>query len=238
MKNLSSIVLACVASTALSAQVTLLTETFSYPDGALVGTGGWAAHSGAGNKAIQITSGAIGLTQSSGSGEDVNVPIGHTLGAGEMFTFEFDVTVNGTGDADTVYFAHFKDGGTGFNSRIFVTAPNTASSNFTFGLGESSSSAATFATDFDFGSTYTLSGGYDFDTGISTLSVDGGVSSISSAAQADPGEDLSAFAFRQAGGNTTMIIDNLEVALVPEPSSFAFLGGLVGLGLIMARRRR
>lgn len=240
MKHLTTIALACVATTALSAQITpLLNESFTYPDGNLVGNGGWANHSGSGNL-IQVSSGTILLAQGSGSREDANVDLGHTLSAGERFTFEFDVTVNGTADASSVYFAHFKDSGTGFNSRIFVAAPNVASGNFTFGLSETSSTPKKkFSTDFSYGTTYTLSGYYDFDTGTSILKVDGGVS-ISSAVDPDPGEDLSAFAFRQAGGNTTMTIDNLSVALVPvpEPSSFAFLGGLVGLGLIMARRRR
>lgn len=226
---------------------TLLYQTdFENPPfalGDLVGQGGWAAHSGTGS-AIQVVTGssqAVELVQGSGSRQDANVDLGHTLGAGEAFTFSFDVIINGIADASTVYFAHFKDDGTGFNSRIFVTAPNTASQNFTFGIGETSSStiASTFASDFVFGQLYTLSGSYDFDTGISLLTVDG-FGTIDSTSQADPGEDLSAFAFRQSGGNTSMIIDNLSVGLVtpvPVPAAAWLLGSAL-LGLAGLRKRR
>ncbi len=138
----------------------------------------------------------------------------------------------------TTYFAHFRDDGTGFNSRIFVTAPNVAMSNFTFGIGETSSSmvAATFASDFNYGQTYRLAGSYNFDTGISFLTVDGGMA-IDSTSQADPGEDIQTFAFRQAGGNTSMLIDNLVVTSnIPEPGSIGVLAIFAGLGFVRRRK--
>ena len=169
---------------------------------------------------IQVVAGqAVELVHGGGSREDASVDLGMTIGlANGVFLFEFDVTVTGAADATTTYFAHFKDGGTGFNSRIFVTAPNIATQDFTFGIGETSSltPAATFATDFDYGTTYTLSGSYTSSTGISTLSVDGGTA-IDSTSQADPGEDLRFFAFRQSGGNTTQTIDNVVIEADPVP---------------------
>ena len=83
--------------------------------------------------------------------------------------------------------------------------------------------------------TYRIFAQYNFDTGISQMWVDsqaGGV--IDSTSQADPGEDISTFAFRQAGGNTSMVIDNLNVSVVPAPGVLALLG-VAGLA---ARRRR
>jgi hypothetical protein len=228
-----------------SADVVLYETDFENPPftvGNLVPQDGWGNHSGSGSF-IQVNSDqAVELVQGSGSREDASVGLGQTAVAGTIFGFEFDVTVSnnvdGASDATTTYFAHFKDDGTGFNSRIFVTAPNTAGNNFTFGIGETSSStiASTFATDFSFGTTYRLSGNYTFDTGISTLSVDGGAS-IDSSSQADPGEDLSAWAFRQSGGNTSQVIDNLVVTSnVPEPGTVGVLA-LFGIAGLMRRRR-
>ena len=186
--------------------------------GNLVGQDGWVNHSGTGSLIQVIAGQAVQVVHGGGSREDASVDLGATMVAGAVFEFSFDIVVNGTADATTSYFAHFKDAGTGFNSRIFVTAPNTATNNFTFAIGETSSStpAAAFATDFNYGQSYTLSGSYTFDTGISTLSVDGGTA-IDSTTQADPGEDLQFFAFRQSGGNTSMDIDNLLVTANPLP---------------------
>lgn len=204
-----------------SAQVGLYATDFENPPfttGNLVGQDGWVTHSGTGSPVQVIAGQAIELVQGSGSREDVSIDLGATMIPGAIFEFSFDVVVAGSGDATTSYFAHFKDSGTGFNSRIFVTVPNTAGNEFTFAIGETSSSApaAAFATDFNYGQVYTLSGEYNFDTGISTLSVDGGAP-IDSSTQADPGEDISTFAFRQSGGNTSMVIDDLDLNGNPVP---------------------
>ncbi|MFU8848331.1 MAG: hypothetical protein ACNA77_06395 [Opitutales bacterium] len=38
--------------------------------------------------------------------------------------------------------------------------------------------------------------------------------------------------------NSSVAFDNLNISFIPESSSFAFLAGLLGLGLVSARRRR
>lgn len=201
----------------VSAQVTLYQTDFEDPPfelGNLVGQNGWVNHSGSGSFIQVIAGQGVQLVSGGGSREDASVPLGpRGLRAGEALAFRFQVTVSGTDDATTYYFVHFKDGGTGFNSRVFVAPPNVATNNFTFGIGETSSAtpAATFASDFTYGVTYTLTGSYTFDTGISTLRVNGEEPTINSLSQADPGEDLQFFAFRQSGGNTSVVIDNLIV---------------------------
>jgi hypothetical protein len=231
-----------IASTAL-AEVTLYETDFENPPftiGNLVGQDGWANHSGSGSLIQVIAGQAAETVHGSGSREDANISLGQTAVAGTVFGFAFDVIVSGAGAATTTYFAHLKDDGTGFNARVFVTAPNTGSNDFTFAIGETSSStpAAIFATDFAYGRTYRLAGSYTFDTGISTLSVDGGTA-INSSTQADPGEDLSFFAFRQSGGNTSQVIDNLVVTSnVPEPGTMGLLAVLGIVGVIRRRREQ
>jgi len=210
-----------IMASAVSAQVTLYQTDFENPPfsaGDLVGQDGWVNHSGSGSLIQVIAGQAVQLVQGGGSREDASIDLGATMVAGAVFEFSFDVIVNGTAPATTIYFAHFKDAGTGFNGRIFVVAANVGTNDFTFAIGETSSStpAATFATDFNFGQSYTLSGSYSFDTGISTLSVDGGTA-IDSTSQADPNQGMQFFAFRQSGGNTSMDIDNLSVTANPLP---------------------
>ena len=62
--------------------------------GNLDGQDGWSAHSGAGNESVQVINGqAVELLMGSGSREDVNVGLGQTMGAGDIWGFEFDVVV-------------------------------------------------------------------------------------------------------------------------------------------------
>ena len=129
--------------------------------------------------------------------------------------------------------------GTLFNARVFGLAP-VAGGDFTFGIGDVSGTAdASFATDFSFGTPYTVNAAYDFDSGLSTLTVDGVIGSISSLT-ADPTQLMEAVAFRQGGGGGTYTIDNVSLTTsdaIPEPSSFALLS-LSGLALVARRRNR
>jgi hypothetical protein len=235
----AAIVTAGLLTAPASAEI-IFSDDFSYPDGNLTDTANWAAHSGAGAKAIQVAGGEITLEQSAGSGEDVSRLLGRTMSAGEIFRFSFDITVNGTGPANTTYFAHFKDDGTGFNARTFVAAPS-AGGDFTFGIGETSGSTpdSLFSTDFSYGTTYRLFAQYDYDAGLSTMWIDDPSTTISSTS-VDAMQGMSAMAFRQSTGNTTMVIDNLvveSISAVPEPGSFAVLG-LAAAGLVVRRRRK
>lgn len=216
----------------------VLTDNFDYPDGDLVGNGGWANHSGTG-EFVQVASGAIQLVQGSGSREDVNVAIGATMGAGDVWRYEFDVTVSGTGAATNTYFAHFKDSGSGFNARMFVAAP-VAGGDFTFALAEQSGSTptGTFSNDFVYGQTYRVFAEYNFDLGVSQMWVDSKANGIIASTDADIAQPMEAFAFRQAGGNTSMVIDNLVITAVPEPSALAALGAVSCLLVGAGRRRR
>jgi hypothetical protein len=245
MKHAALALSVCAALCGSAQSAGLLMESFGYPDGNVVGstaaTGTWAAHSGAASVPVQVTSTAIVLNQGSGSREDVYVPLGTTITTGQTFYASFDVTVSG--GSNTVYFAHFKDGGSGtaFNSRIFITA--SPGGDFTFGIGDVGASAtATFSTGFSFNTTYKLVVAYHYDSGVSDLWVNPVTESSEkiTSTDADPSQVMSAFAFRQAAGNSVQVIDSLMVGtsfndVVPEPSC-VLLGAFGFLGLIRRRR--
>jgi hypothetical protein len=220
----------------------LLNETFTYANGNLVPNGGWAAHSGAGSLPVQVVGGQAVTAHGAGSREDVNVPLGFTLGPGGKLYSAFDVVV--AGGSTAVYFAHFKDETTSnFSSRVFVTPP-TAGGNFQFGLSGSASAVGTlWGSDSSFGATYRVVTSYDYDSGLSELwinPVNIGSTSISNAGFA--ATDHQTYALRQSAGDSTQNVDNLCVATsfdealhcIPEPGTLS----LVGLGVVALLRRR
>lgn len=213
---------------------TLITETFTYPDGSLVPNGGWVTHSGTVGDLV-VTSGQA-LVQHGAPSEDVNVPFGsYSTG---ILTATFDMIVNDDtkiAGGDYEYFAHFSDGGTfNFRARIDVV-PATGGGDYRLGIASAASTAeAVVPVDFNYGQTVTVTLSHNLDTGTSSLTV--GANTVSGIAGA-AGETMTAFALRQSdsSNNEGILVDNLVITYVPEPTSLA----LVGLGgLLIARRRR
>lgn len=229
-----------VAGTSASAAL-LINEPFDYPNGNLVPNGGWANHSGTGSL-VQVNGGSISLNQGSGSREDVNRTTGTTLAAGESIFAAFDLTV--PSGATDVYFAHFMETNTLFNSRTYTAAP-TSGGDYTVGVSDSNTLTAKWPTDLSFNTTYRVVIKFDFDSGDSTLWVN--PSSEASASVVHNGgfnSPITAFGFRQAGGSFVQVIDNLNVATsfdealtgIPEPATLSLFGiGLIGM---LACRRR
>lgn len=220
--------------TAGQAQVLYSTDFSSplYSDGNLVGQDGWVAHSGAGSVPVQVsnaaTNGVITLSQGAGSREDVSRNVGFTIGSSEIWLATFDVTVSG--GSTSVYFANFLSTSTNFTGRVFV-AP-LLDNDFTFGISSTQGSAdALFSTGFSFNTPYTLTLGYNRATGLSTLAY--GETTITSTTSSLL--DINSIAFRQAGGNSVQVIDNLTVSAIPEPGTVAML--TIGLGLMLWRLR-
>lgn len=238
----AAIVLGFVGATA-NAQI-LINDDFNRPDGDLVGTaptpgpgGVWANHSGSGSF-IQISSGQAVVSHGGGSREDANSTF-ELKGSG-VLTAAFDIIVNATNaitGGDYEYFAHFfQTGDFNFRSRLDVVEP-TGSGDYTLGISSGTSTAeAVFPTDFNFGDTVSLELGFDFDSGIGSLTV-GGTTVLGTGVFLS--DALDAFALRQStsSANETILVDNLVVSYVPEPTSLA-LGGFGLLALMMARRRR
>ena len=244
-KILTLLVLGTISSfltTSASAQI--LNDDFNRPDGPLVGTSPtpgpgsvWTNHSGTiGDLLIQS---GQALVQHGVPSEDA-----HSIFASQsvgVLTAVFDITVNDDTPitaGDSEYFAHFMEDGTfAFLSRLYVVPANTGGNDYTLGLSTSSGGfTETFPSDFTFGEQINVTLTYDFGTTLSSLTV-GGTTIVSSVPVAQAA--LDSFALRQSDSmnNESILVDNLVVSVVPEPTTFA-LGGFGLLALMTLRRRR
>ncbi len=222
----------------LSAAI-LLTEDFSYPDGALVGNGTWVNHSGTPGTLL-VASGAAVVTENSGS-EDANVSF--AVQSSGVLTASFDMVVTAPGAMTGTgfeYFAHFYPADDGFNyrARADIVAPNAGAGDYTIGIATTSSTAEiTLPTNFVFGTVVPVSIAFDLSGGTASLTAGGNTVNTSVVSM---GDVIDAFALRQANSTSdeTLTIDNLVISHepVPEPTSI-FLAVVSILGtLIMGRR--
>ncbi len=235
---------------ASSASASILTsDTFSYPNGSLVGNGGWVNHSGTVGSLL-VSGGQAVVREDNSATEDANKPFTNVPGS-LYYGIDFSVDNLGTpiiddGTPDFEYFAHFSDGGTTiFTGRLDVVARGGAG-DFRVGISTASGTAeATWGADLMFATTYRAIVKYDQVADQAQLWINALVDtdpSILGADLVDPGDTISAFALRQSDSdaNELVRVDNLIVAttfaeVVPEPATVTLLGlGLIGL----IRRRR
>lgn len=206
----------------------LLDEPFTYPDGPLttVSEGRWGSHSGTAGQ-VDVSTGAVNLTQS--ESEDVNAKLGggpYAANSGVVlyakFTVRFTALPAGTG----TYFAHFKDGGTGYRARVFASTSGADVGKFRLGIAEAANTATFLERDLALDTPYPVIVRYDVATAASTLWVDATAESDPSVSATDDGTPISveAFALRQSlssgNGMGTLVLDDLRVA-----TSFAELFG-------------
>lgn len=253
-----TVVVLCVTSFADAGLIA--SDNFNRADGNLVGTLptpgpglAWAAHSGT-NGPVQITNNQIKIWQGpSGTyAQDVNLPTGLVMAAGDRWYAGFDVVVEQPGTAITsVYFANFLTGTTQFTSRLWVTAPTTSGFRFALSNGSSltpTTGSAAFTGDLALSQVYRVVISYDFTGANGALWIDQPLETGTSFVPTDTGfsNAVTAFAFRQGSPSgavtTTQTIDNLNVAStyveaytgVPEPSTLV----LLGFGALALIRRR
>jgi hypothetical protein len=240
MKNISSVFLVAVILmlNSTSMATILMQDNFDYPNGNLASEDSWTAYSGIGQTPVQVSNATITLYQGSGSREDVSKPLGVAMHTGDKFFAAIDVTV--TSNNANVYFAFFRDNGTGFTARTGVTTP-TATGDFTFALFSGNSTTPIVTTglgDFMYGQRYRVVTAYDYTSGTTDLWVNP-VNESSSKIEivAYPATAIKNYAFRQATGSTSVqTIDNLVVGtsfseVVPEPATM-FLLAIGGLALL------
>ncbi|MEM1212319.1 MAG: PEP-CTERM sorting domain-containing protein [Planctomycetota bacterium] len=236
---LSALVGATVLGASASASV-IATETFTYPDGDLVGNGGWVNQSGT-DGTLDVLSGQAVVTQDGGS-EDTELVFASDLDNG-LLTAAFDIVVTApsamTG-TDFEYFIHFSDDTTfSFVGRVDVQTPNGSDAGDDYSLGIatfSSTGEAKLPVDFTFGDTVAVELAFDFETGLASLSAGG---STVFSTTVDDDAILDSINLRQSSSSSdeTIFVDNIVISYVaiPEPAS---LGLLAMGGLLIAGRRR
>jgi hypothetical protein len=249
----SAAILAVGAVAATNAAV-LVSDTFTYSDGALAGNtpevgAAWAGYSGS-TFDIQVASHAANVNEATGVQDDkVTFDGGFTDATGTVLYSSEDVTVASPTTLASVYFSFFLQGTGSFASRLWVTTPLTAGDGFRFALSNNSSVTATgvvYSPDLNFGQTYTVATSYDFANKNGTLWINPADTSSVGQTATDAGfaDAVTAYAFRQSAstGNVVISVDNLKVGssfsdvVAPEPASLSLLGmGAIGL---MARRRK
>lgn len=236
----------------------VLSESFAYPDGPIVGAPGspWMHHSpsGSGFGEAEVSGGRLVLSQA--EAEDISALLADgpytVAGGGDLFA-SFTVAFNALPAAAGTYFAHLKNNTTGFRARVFASPLNAAPGSFRLGIGNATGADANsgqLPVDLSLGVTYTVVARYNLRTGLSTIWLDPRSESDPAVTASDPPSpiDLTAFAFRQSresgDGMGQLFVDNLrvgtafsDVVVIPEPATWALLaGGLGTLGWVRWRR--
>lgn len=227
----------CLAGTDAKSS-TVLTETFSYADGSLVGATGspWVTHSGTTPGQVDVASSMINLTSS--ETEDVSAELSGSPYTVGVLTAMFDVVFTALPTAAGSYIAHFKDSTSGYRSRLVANATGAVSGTYRLGISNAGGSTATtvnVATDLNLNTTYTITMTWDLVSLASTLAINGGSSVAATDTTGNTAISVTSFAFRQNTGIGTSKVDNLTVTYVPEPAT-AILGALGALGILRRRR--
>jgi hypothetical protein len=152
---LTGLVILGTAVAHAQAPASMLVDTFTYPDGNLTGTNGWATHSGTAGQ-LQVVGGKALVQLRSTASEDLNRAVGSTQTQGETWYYALKVTMTDlraqpTDTFGTSYFAHFKDTGTfNFRGRLYTAQSPTDPTKFRFALSASSFTNPDPANDPDF----------------------------------------------------------------------------------------
>lgn len=241
------IILALLGGIICPASATVLfSDNFdSYANGSLVTVSGgvWANHSGTLGE-VDVASGRVFLTEN--ESEDVNAAIaGGPYSSGVLY---YSMLVNFTAlpsFAAGGYFAHFKDTGTGFRARLFVTTTGASSGMYRLGINNGSTPVnVIFPADLSLNSDHLAVVRYDLSTAVTTLWVDPLSESDLSVTATDTVTPLNvvAIALRQSRTSSTgmgsLWVDDVKVAttfveVIPEPANLLPFGML---GLLMAQR--
>jgi hypothetical protein len=165
-----------IMSAAYSSQAAVvLTEDFTYTDGALitVSSGAWATHSGATPGQVDVVSGVATITAA--ETEDVSkLFTGGALNTG-ILSATFDVSFTTLPTAAGTYFTHFKDATAGFTSRLFATTTGATAGSLRLAISNSTTTVAIDTTDLSLNTLYQVTLNLDLDTNASSFAVGAGL---------------------------------------------------------------
>ena len=206
----------CLSTAVVVRGELLLSESFAYPDGPIVGAPGspWAVHSGTTGPA-NVVGGMLELTQL--DGEDINAPF---AGANvpvlyASFTVNFSELPGGAGN----YLVHFRGTtATSFRGRLFVSTTDAVPGSFRLAIANgANTAAAALATDLTLNTSYLVVLRYEVTTATTTLWLDPVTESDASVTATDTATPatMTSFAFRQPASSTagigTLLVDDLRV---------------------------
>ena len=194
----------------------ILSESFDYPDGTLEegASERWTGHSGTDGQ-VEVLQGRMVLTGA--ESQDVNATLeGGPYASGSVpFLFcGFKVRFTEIPAAKGTYFAHFKDGRSGFRGRIWARASAETDGMIQLGISSGSGTAA----DEWHGATVTLETDHWVVCRLATADIVATLwldpesqqsPSVSSGGGANL--EISAFAFRQSSGMGGALVDDLRV---------------------------
>ncbi len=207
------IVFSLLAVMSVRAQV-ILQDDFTYADGLTTNVSGglWVVHSSSGNNSFV----ANNQLQVFGSrGDDINRLFSGTPGS--VLYASFVVRMTALPNAAGAYFAHFKDSGNNFRARVFAFTPaGITPNNWRLGISAASSTAPptqVFPRDLALNVDYRVVVSYDTAGFLGTLWVDPVSSTDQNQFTTDStaAATLVAYAFRQASGEGSILVDNLLV---------------------------
>ncbi len=224
---------ALLCLSALSARgALLLSESFTYPDGPIVGATNspWTNLSGV--TTADVVSGRLQVNST--RTEDIQAtPLNspYSNNSGLTLYARFSATFTAFPSATGTYFAHFISSGT-HRCRIWTSLANAPSGFFRLGVGNSSNAdnqSGQVPANLVLNTTYNVVVRYVLATGVSTIWInpsdesDAGTTAIDSMT---PASSTTTFAFRQSTGEGTVLIDNLTIGTTfqdgqpPRPETF------------------
>ncbi|MCX8155983.1 MAG: hypothetical protein N3J91_05985 [Verrucomicrobiae bacterium] len=211
----------------------LVSEEFDYPDGALIAVGPalWQSHSGEAGQAW-VENGSLHLCET--NSEDVSVtlgPPGITAGSGYVLYARVDFRVlRLPTNAVPAYWAHYKDGGTGYRCRLFISTNQAPPGHFRLGLSSAAALPTAETTPLLRTQTlYTVVTRFNVNNGQCLLWLDPTCESDAALVAGDTtgSSTVAAWAFRQAANIGALSIERLRVGtafadVLPAPARLYF----------------
>lgn len=214
---LATALVAVLTATSSNAAV-IFQDSFTYPDGSITNVSGgiWSYHNSQATE-LNVASGqavVLGANASDASASLAGAPYPSTSATAALYA-KFTFNVTNTPTAAGAYFIHFRDGGTGFRARVYVSTTG-AGSGYRVGIANAGGSvpSTNVPTDLTLNTTYTAVIRYVLATGRSTLWLSPANETSSSVTAVDTpstGNAMSFISLRQNSGLGGVLVDDLVV---------------------------
>ena len=193
----------------------LLGDDFTYADGPIgsVSSSFWTAHSGLSNDTY-IVSNQLLLTQT--NVDDVRAFFTNSISvptsSGVLLYSKFTASLGALPRFSGGYFAHLKDTGTQYRSRVFAVTNDAAPGKFRFAISNGGNTPTAFPADLDLGTTYTVVERYNVGSAKATLWVNPASEESPSVTASDitSAVEIWNYAFRQDGTSGAIGVVTLD----------------------------